>query len=79
MEPTNQTPEETAGKEVVAYNQYRTQIENFKEINSTIVFAYETKKGNAAARSHIAKMRKSKAAVEKVRINETRSSKSMSR
>jgi membrane protein involved in colicin uptake len=38
-----------------------------KEANSKTIFQYETKQGNADARSYIAKLRKSKAAIEETR------------
>lgn len=57
---------------LAAYKGYRQQVKEFEIINSTIVFDYESKKGNKEARSHIAKMKRSKAAVEKVRIAEAK-------
>jgi len=59
-------------KQLAVYKEYRTQITDFKKLNDTITFDYESKKGNKDARSHIAKMKKAKAAVEKTRIKEAK-------
>lgn len=53
--------------QIVAYNEFRAQLAELKEINSSTFFNYEDPKGNKEARSHIYKLRQSKAAVEKVR------------
>ena len=54
--------------DLVIYKDYRTQVKEFKKTNDELVFDYESKKGNKDARSHIAKMKKVKTAVEKKRI-----------
>ncbi len=59
-------------KQLAVFVPFVTQLEGLKKINTETVFEYKTQKGNKAARSHIAKMRKSKAAVEKIRIKEAR-------
>ena len=55
-------------KQLAVYQDYRVQVDEFKIINDSIVFDYKSKKGNKDARSHIAKMKKVIAAVEKKRI-----------
>lgn len=55
------------GCEIVAYDPFREQLNELKKANETIVFDYESEAGNKDARSHVAKLRKSKSAVEKKR------------
>lgn len=52
---------------VEAYDRYRAQLSQLKEENNKAVFDYRTKKGNKEARSHIAKIRRVKGALEKDR------------
>lgn len=59
---------EESTTDLVVYKDYRTQVKEFKKTNDKLVFDYKSKKGNKDARSHIAKMKKVKAAVEKKRI-----------
>jgi colicin import membrane protein len=55
---------------LAVYNPFRAQLIEFKEFNSKLVFDYEDPKGNKDARSHVYKLRQSKAAVEKARKEE---------
>ena len=52
---------------VAAYDPFRSQLAELKDGNSKAVFDYRDPKGNKEARSHIYKLRQTKAAVEKVR------------
>ena len=49
------------------YTPYRAQLAEFKAENKKLVFDYESKKGNREARSHVAVLRKGKAAIETAR------------
>lgn len=60
--------------EIIAYNEFRGQLAELKEFNDKAVFDYESKKGNREARSHIAKLRKTKSAVETCRKAEKKAS-----
>ena len=55
---------------LAVYNPFRAQLIEFKEFNSKLVFDYKDPKGNKEARSHVYKLRQSKAAVEKARKDE---------
>ena len=55
---------------IAAYNDFRSQIEDLRKQSDSLVFDYTDKKGEKAARSHIYKLRQSKAAVEDVRKKE---------
>lgn len=55
---------------IAAYNEFRSQLAQLKASNSAAVFDYESPKGNKEARSHVYKLRQTKAAVEKVRKDE---------
>lgn len=59
---------------VAAYDPFRTQLAELKEGNSKAVFDYRDPKGNKEARSHIYKLRQTKAAVDKVRKAEKEAS-----
>lgn len=56
--------------EIVAYSEFRAQLGDLRKINSEVAFDYEDPKGNKDARSHIYKLRQTKAAVEKARQKE---------
>jgi hypothetical protein len=53
-------PESTDG---LTLGDYIPVLEQYREINKAIVFDYRDKKGNAAARSHVAKLRRVKAPI----------------
>lgn len=53
--------------EITAYEPFKIELETLEKENKNLIFDYEDKKGNKDARSHVYKLRKSKAAVEKVR------------
>ena len=59
-------------KQLAVYEDYRAKVNGFKNINSSLVFDYESKKGGKDARSHIAKMKKVKTAINRVRIDEAK-------
>lgn len=52
---------------VAVYNPFRAQLAELKKQNSSLVFEYETPKGNKDARSHIHKLRQTKSAIDKAR------------
>ena len=45
---------------------YVPVLNQYKEINASLVFDYRDKKGNASARSHVAKLRKIKAPIAEI-------------
>ena len=53
--------------EIKAYDPQRKTLVEIQKENSTLVFDYESPKGNKEARSHVHKLRRSKTAVEEVR------------
>jgi len=57
-------PSKTA---VAEYAPFYSQLAELEQNNSTLVFAYETKKGNKEARSHINTLRLTKGALERTR------------
>lgn len=57
-------------KPIAAYDPFRAQLADLRKLNSQVVFDYEDPKGNKEARSHIHKLRKTKAAVDKARKQE---------
>ena len=59
---------------LTAYNEFRAQLAELAKRNSQAVFDYETPSGNKEARSHIFKLRQTKAAVDKVRKSEKEAS-----
>lgn len=52
---------------LAVYNQFRRELARFKDENAKTHFEYADPKGNREARSHVYKLRQSKAAVEKAR------------
>lgn len=60
------TEESNAG-EVAVYNPFRQQLAEIKQHNFKLVFDYADPKGNKEARSHVYKLRQTKAAIEKAR------------
>ena len=60
---TDQTPT----LEVTVYNDLRGQLASLKQLSAEKKFDYEDADGNKAARSHVWKLRRSKAAVEVIR------------
>jgi hypothetical protein len=55
---------------IAAYNEFRSQLDTLRRMNEEARFNYEDPKGNKEARSHIYKLRQTKAAVEKARKEE---------
>lgn len=55
---------------VAAYKPFYAQLEELEKNNQAIAFDYESAKGNKEARSHVYKLRQSKAALEKTRKEE---------
>ncbi len=55
---------------VAAYQPFYAQLEELEKNNTAIAFDYESAKGNKEARSHVYKLRQSKAALEKTRKDE---------
>lgn len=60
--------------EIVAYNEFRAQLSELRDFNDKAVFDYVTPNGNREARSHVHKLRKTKAAVDVCRKKEKASS-----
>lgn len=52
--------------ELVKFDEVKAEIAKYKAINETLVFDYESKEGNKAARSHIAQLRKVKTEIAKI-------------
>lgn len=52
---------------IAVYDEFRSQLAELKDHNGSLVFDYETPKGNRDARSHVYKLRQTRAAVEKAR------------
>lgn len=46
--------------EIVKFDPLKAEVAKYKEMNKTLEFDYKSKEGNAAARSHIFKLRKTK-------------------
>ncbi|MCG7932322.1 MAG: hypothetical protein N0E44_20065 [Candidatus Thiodiazotropha lotti] len=57
-------------KQIQAYNEFRAQLSELKELNDKLVFNYEDPTDNKAARSHVYKLRQTKSAIEKTRKKE---------
>ena len=57
-------------QQVAAFDEFRSQLNELQVGNSKAVFDYRDKKGNQEARSHVAKLRTTKAAIEKKRVAE---------
>lgn len=55
---------------IAAYNEFRAQLAELRAKNAAAVFDYESATGNKEARSHVYKLRQTKAAVDKVRKDE---------
>ena len=55
---------------IAVYDEFRAQLAELKDHNGSLVFDYESPKGNRDARSHVYKLRQTKAAVEKARKDE---------
>jgi colicin import membrane protein len=53
---------------IVEYDEYRAQLATLAEGNSKAVFDYRDPKGNKEARSHVYKLRQTKGAVERKRV-----------
>lgn len=56
--------------QVAAYQPFYSQLIELEKQNSELAFDYESSKGNKEARSHVYKLRQSKAALEKTRKDE---------
>ena len=66
----NQPPEDLSSPPstgIAVYEPFRAELATLKAQNMALSFDYESPKGNKEARSHIYKLRQSKAAVEKAR------------
>lgn len=57
-------------QQIQAYNEFRAQLSELRELNDKLVFDYEDSADNKAARSHVYKLRQTKSAVEKTRKKE---------
>lgn len=55
---------------IARYQPLLPQLEEVRKLNSSLVFDYANKESNKAARSHIAKLRTTKSAIEKARKEE---------
>lgn len=55
---------------IAVYDEFRAQLAQLEDSNAKLVFDYEDPKGNKEARSHVYKLRQTKAAVEKARKEE---------
>lgn len=55
---------------IAVYDEFRSQLAEMRQANSQTLFDYESPKGNKEARSHIYKLRQTKAAVDKARAAE---------
>lgn len=55
---------------IAVYKPYRNQLAEMKKNNASLLFDYESPAGNKDARSHVFKLRKTKAAVEGARKDE---------
>lgn len=56
--------------QIKVYNKFIAKLNELKDMNSKLVFDYEDPSDNKAARSHVYKLRQTKAAVEKTRKQE---------
>ena len=61
-------------EKIAVYNEFRAQLAELREQNNSLVFDYESPKGNRDARSHIYKLRQTKSALEKARKQEKQTS-----
>lgn len=61
---------EEVENQIAAYSEFRAQLSELRQYNAKAVFNYEDPKGNKEARSHVYKLRQTKAAVDKVRKEE---------
>lgn len=52
---------------IAVYDEFRAQLAELREHNAKLLFDYEDPKGNEEARSHVYKLRRTKAAVDKAR------------
>jgi len=59
---------------IAVYNEFVAQLAELRQLNSEVVFDYATPKGNKEARSHVYKLRQTKAAVDKARKVEKQAS-----
>lgn len=57
-------------KPIAVYNEFRSQLSELRQLNNSVIFDYESQQGNRDARSHVYKLRQTKAAVEKARKKE---------
>mgnify|MGYP001598045648 CR=1 FL=1 len=60
----------TTETQIASYNPFRAQLAELKSNNAALVFDYSSDKGEKEARSHIYKLRQTRAAVDKVRKTE---------
>lgn len=64
------TPTVRHNSAITVYDEFRAQLDGLRKLNAETVFDYEDPEGNKDARSHVYKLRKTKSAVEKVRVEE---------
>lgn len=62
--------EQKQDQQIAVYDEFRSQLAQLKDMNDRAVFDYEDPKGNKEARSHVYKLRQTRAAVEKARKEE---------
>jgi hypothetical protein len=58
-------------QQIVAYSSVKAKIAEMKEVNASLIFDYESKKGETEARSHIYSLRQLKPAADNARKNAT--------
>lgn len=63
----NKMTQELIKCEIAEYNEYRSQVAELVKTNSSIVFDYDSDKGEKDARSYVYKLRQSKSAIDKAR------------
>ena len=61
-------PTETLDTALVQYEPIKADIAKLKKENATLVFDYESAKGNKLARSHVAQLRTLKGEIERKRV-----------
>jgi hypothetical protein len=60
--------------QIAVYDEFRAQLAELRQHNGSVVFDYDDPQGNKEARSHIYKLRQTKAAVDRVRKAEKQAS-----
>jgi hypothetical protein len=57
----------TQDKPLAVYNEFRAQLQELKQQNALLIFDYASKTGNKEARSYVARLRRTKTAVDEAR------------